>query len=89
MKSLAFKMILSLHRVVIFISGGSRISRRGGVHPLGGREPPTWPLFGENVCENERIGSHGGGGGACAAHAPLDPPMFIETPSDSHEMYNS
>ena len=42
--------------------------------PVGGRGPPTWALFGENVCENERIGSHGGGG-ACAGHAPLDPPM--------------
>ena len=44
------------------ISGGSRISHRGGVHPLGGgHRPPTWALFGENVCENERIGSHMGG----------------------------
>ena len=33
----------------------------GGVHPLGGHGPPTWALFGENVCENERIGSHRGG----------------------------
>ena len=32
----------------------------GGVHPLGGHGPPTWALFGENVCENERIGSHRG-----------------------------
>ena len=35
--------------------------------PVGGRSPvrgvhgpPTQVLFGENVCENERIGSHGG-----------------------------
>ena len=28
-----------------------------------GHGPPTQVLFGENVCENERIGSHGGGGG--------------------------
>ena len=42
------------------ISGGSRISRRGGVHPLGGHEPPMQALFGENVCENVRIGSHRG-----------------------------
>ena len=41
-------------------SGGSRISRKGGVHPLGGRGPPMWVLFGENICENERIGSHRG-----------------------------
>ena len=37
----------------ISISGGSRISRRGDVDPLGGRGPPTQALFGENVCENE------------------------------------
>ena len=30
----------------------------GGVHPLGGRGPPTRVFFGENVCENERIGFH-------------------------------
>ena len=42
--------------------------------PIGGRGPPTWALFGENVCENERIGSHRG---ACTRHAPpLDPPML-------------
>ena len=29
----------------------------------GGRRPPTWVLFGENTCENERIGSRRG---ACA-----------------------
>ena len=39
----------------------------GGVHPLGGRGPPTWALFSENVCKNERIGSHGG-------RAPGTPP---------------
>ena len=49
-------------------SGGSRISRRGGVHPLGGHGPPTWALFGENVCKNERIGSHRGG--VRQAHPP-------------------
>ena len=41
-------------------SGGSRISRRGGMHPLGGHGPPMRALFGVNVCENERIGSHRG-----------------------------
>ena len=36
--------------------------------PLGGGRPsPTWALFGENVCENERIGSRWGG-------APAAPP---------------
>ena len=47
-------------------SGGSRIFRRGGVDSLGGRGPPTWVLFGKNVCENERIGS-------CRGHAPGTP----------------
>ena len=37
------------------------------MHPLGGHGPPTWALFGENVCENERIGSHRG---VCQAHPP-------------------
>ena len=32
--------------------------------PVGGRGHPTWVLFGENVCENERIGSRWGGGRA-------------------------
>ena len=32
----------------------------GGHAPIGGHGPPTWALFGENVCENERIGSHRG-----------------------------
>ena len=35
----------------------------------GGRGRPTWALFGENVCKNERIGSHRGG------MPPLDPPI--------------
>ena len=50
----------------------------GGVDPLGGCGPPTWALFSENVCENKRIGSHGGGGGSvhrAPGTAPLDPPM--------------
>ena len=38
--------------------------------PEGGRGPPTWVLFGKNVCENERIWSCGGGGG----RAPGTPP---------------
>ena len=45
----------------------------GAVHPLGGgRGPPKWALFSENVCKNERIGSHRGG--MRWAH-PLDLPM--------------
>ena len=49
-----------------------RIGSHGGVYPLGGCGPPMQELFTKNVCENERIGSHWG---ACAGHAPLDPPM--------------
>ena len=46
-------------------SGGSRISRRGGVDPLGGRGPPMQVLFGENECENQwRIQDFPLGGGA-------------------------
>ena len=33
----------------------------GGINPLGGHQPPTWVLFDENVCKNERIRSSGGG----------------------------
>ena len=44
----------------------------GGHGPLGGHGPPTRALFSENVCENERFGSHRGG--VCPAR-PLDPPM--------------
>ena len=34
----------------------------GGHAPVRrGRGPPTWALFSENVCKNERIGSHRGG----------------------------
>ena len=43
------------------ISGRSRISHWGGAEPLGGHQPPTWVLFGKNVCENKRIGSCWGG----------------------------
>ena len=45
-----------------------------GVDLLGGHEPSTQALFGENVCENERIWSDRG---ACTRHAPLDPPMHF------------
>ena len=48
--------------------------------PMGGRAPirrgfgpPTRVLFSENVCENERIGSHRGW--RVPSMPPLDPPM--------------
>ena len=49
----------------------------GGRAPVrGGRGPLMQAILGENVCENERIGSNRGV--ACARHAPLpDPPMPI------------
>ena len=38
--------------------GRFKISRRSGRGPVWeGRGPPMRPLFGENVCESERIGS--------------------------------
>ena len=45
-------------------SGGSRISRRGAAST---HRHPTRALFGENVCENERIGPRKGRG-----RAPMD-----------------
>ena len=50
-------------------SGGSRIFHGGG------RQPPMQALFGENICENERIGSHWGRG-VHAGSTPLDLPMI-------------
>ena len=35
-----------------------------------GCQPPMWVLFGGNVCENKRIGSHWGGGGGTSAAPP-------------------
>ena len=51
-------------------SGGSRISHRG-VDLLGASNYDT--LFGDNVCENARIGSCRG---TCTGARPLDPPMI-------------
>ena len=42
----------------------------GGADPLGGHQPPTHTLFGENVCENKRNGSCWGGGGMHRQHPP-------------------
>ena len=47
----------------------------GGVHPLGGHRPLMWALLGENVCENERIGSHRGWRAPGTPPPPPDPPM--------------
>ena len=51
----------------------------GGVHPFWGVWTSNWALFGENVCANERIGSHRGGVRQKILH--VDPPMhyFVTT----------
>ena len=54
-------------------SGGSRISRRGGVgRRRGDRGPPRRLRFENFACQNERIWTRRG---ARAGRAPLDPPM--------------
>ena len=66
---------------ISYCSGGSRISRRGGVHPLGAGVHP----LGVGVdlrCGHFSVKMYaktkelGPIGGACAGHAPLDPPMY-------------
>ena len=52
-------------------SGGSRISRRGGVNLMGGFQLLRWLCFKNFVCRNERIWILGGVHRA----RPLDPPM--------------
>ena len=51
----------------------------GGCEPVRGHGPLTQFLFGENVCENERIGSRRGG---MRQARLLDPPMFPENPME-------
>ena len=53
----------------------------GGRAPVRGRGPLMWALFSENVCKNERIGSHRG---ACARHAP---PPDLPMPLSSYLIY--
>ena len=66
-------MPVMLRRAVYCISVADPGFNVWGVDPLGGGvDLPTRVLFGENVCQNERIGSRRG---ACAGHEPLDPPM--------------
>ena len=51
---------------ISFTSTWPEINLRAAVadpgFPVGGRRPPTRMLFGENECENKRIGSHLGRG---------------------------
>ena len=42
-------------------SGGSRISCRGGMHPLGGHGPPMQALFGEMYVKMKELSLIGGG----------------------------
>ena len=64
------------------ISGGSRISHRGGGHGprTGGHGPPRWLRFENFACQNERILTRKGG--APGAPPPLDPPMLMLNRSD-------
>ena len=65
---------INLHHIYycfnIAFSGGSRISHRG-------RGPPMQVLFSENVCKNERIGSHRGWRALGTSPPPPDPPMAL------------
>ena len=55
-------------------------------NPFGGRQCPMWVLFGENRCENERIGSRWGLG-VGGLGRPLDPPLLIVQNSDNMANY--
>ena len=62
------------------ISGGSRISHRGGRGPhRRGRGPPRQLRFKNFACQNERIWTRRGGH-APGAPPPLDPPMNMTAP---------
>ena len=51
------------------------------MHPLGGHGPLVWVLFSENVCDNERIGSHRGG------RAPANGLFCMRLPVSSYACY--
>ena len=53
---------------------------------MGGRGPPTWALFTENVCENERVGFRRGG---VRRARPLDPPMVYVMEFNGHKNRNN
>ena len=55
---------LSLNHFVSVADPGFPVGGRG---PIRGHGPPIRALFGENVCENERVGS-------CRGRAPGTPP---------------
>ena len=52
-------------------SGGSRISRRGGVHPLGGVDLQHGHFLVKMYAKMKELGPMG----AYTGHTPLDPPM--------------
>ena len=51
------KCLLSIYDAISVVDPGFPV---GGCAPIGGHGPLTQVLFGENVCENERIGFHRG-----------------------------
>ena len=76
----------SIEGLFLFIqnSGGSRISHRGGVHPLGRGVDLRHGHFSVKMyVKTKELGPIGG---ACAGHAPLDPPMHNETFTESMGM---
>ena len=56
-------------------SGESRISRSGGVHPLGGVDLRCGHFSVKMYAKTKELVPMGGG--ACAGHAPLDLPMCM------------
>ena len=78
-------MLLSSNSIlsIKLLSGGSRISRRGGRGPRRrGRGLPRWLRFVKFVCQNERIGSLRAG--ARRVRPPLNPPMLLHVMSFVH-----
>ena len=59
--------------VSVISSGGSRISRRGGMDLVGGAWTPRQLCFKKFVCQNERIWTLGG---RAPGMPPLDPPVI-------------
>ena len=74
-KSFKLHMIVKIYKKILHKTVADPGFPVGGRAPIGGRGPPTWVLFGENVCENE-IGSHRGW--HAPGTSPPDPPMQKE-----------
>ena len=63
-------------KLISLSSGGSRISRWGGVDPLGGANLQRIHFSAKTCAKTKEIDPVGGGGGG-AGGAPLDPPMSL------------